>query len=180
MTPTPAISANANANDASGARQIEISRSIFDLDSKTDVSLRKIGTFTPVANMQEFVDRLSNNSERILEIVNEGLEEYSRKQLLSDSASPWLTVNDDGEIALDEAKQPVPFAGTPLPEEKAKSFAATVLNLAKMMFGYPDAKLPKGATKEQQEANRALKSTAKNAAIDMVLSNPAAVEALRK
>lgn len=164
-------------------REIRIDRQIFDLDSKGDVSLRKVGQFLPVANMQEFVERMGNDSAKILEIVNDGLEEFTRKSLVSDPNVPWYELTEEGELKLDgegDSAKPVPFAGTPLPEEKAKSFAASILNLAKALFGYPDAKLPKGASKEDQEKNRALKAEAKAKATDMVLSNPAAVEALKK
>ena len=161
-------------------RTIEINKTRFDLDSKGDVSLRKVGKFKPVADMQEFVARLGNDSAKILQIVNDGLEEYSRREMETDSATPWLVVGEDGEIATDDQKQPVVFSGTVLSEEKAKQFNATVLNMAKMMFGYPDGKLAKNASKEAIEANRKAKQAARDAAQDFLLSNPAAVEALRK
>ena len=165
------------------SKPILIDKDIFDLDTKGDVRLRKVGNFTPVANMQEFVERMGNDSAKILEIVNDGLEEFTRKSLVSDPNVPWYELTEEGELKLDgegDSAKPVPFAGTPLLEEKAKSFAASILNLAKALFGYPDAKLPKGASKEDQEKNRALKAEAKAKATDMILSNPAAVEALKK
>lgn len=173
------MSPETQTSGAPAGREIRIDRQIFDLDSKGDVSLRKVGQFLPVANMQEFVERMGNDSAKILEIVNDGLEEFTRKSLVSDPNVPWYELTEEGELKLD-GEVPVPFAGTPLPEEKAKSFAASILNLAKALFGYPDAKLPKGASKEDQEKNRALKAEAKAKATDMVLSNPAAVEALKK
>lgn len=162
------------------AVEIRIPRTQFDLDSKGEVSLVKIGKFQPVATMEEFVARLGNDSNAILNIVNDGLEEYSRKALLSDSSIPWYKLTEEGDVEVDAEKNPVPFTGTLLTEEKSKQFFATVLNMAKMMFGYPDQKLPKGATKAEQDANRELKNKAKAQAQDLILSNPAAVEALKK
>ena len=166
--------------EPNGVKTIEINRTRFDLDSKGDVSLRKVGQFKPVADMSEFVARLGNDSAKILEIVNDGLENFATKQLAADETAPWYLLGEDGEIVTDENKQPVVFAGTTLSEERAKQFNAMVLLNAKLMFGYPDSKLPKNASKDQVEANRKLKETARQAALDMMLSNPAVVEALKK
>jgi hypothetical protein len=133
-----------------------------------------------ILDMQEFVSRLGNDSSKILEIVNDGLETYATKQLETETSAPWVELTEEDEVKKDEAGNPVTFSGTPLPADKEKSFAATILNMAKSMFGYPDQKLPKGASKAEQDANRKLKADAKQAALDMVLSNPAAVEALKK
>jgi len=146
-------------------------KSVFDLDSKDYASLFKVGTFAPVATMEDFVSRLGNDSALILQVVNEGLEEYAKRQLENSDVS-YSTETEDGKVET--------FTGTPISEEKSAQLSATVLNIAKMMFGFPD--LPRGTkmTAEEQKANREKKSAAKQAAIDFVLSNPAAVEALRK
>lgn len=161
-------------------KEITLTKTGFDLDSKTDVTLMKVAPFTAVGTMQDFVSRLGNDSDLILKVVNDGLEEYERKQLAANDSVAWLTTTEEGEIAKDESGSPIPFSGTLLIGEKAKQFAATVLNIAKMAFGYPDGKLAKGATKEEQEANRVLKAAAKSQAQDMILSNPVTLEALKK
>jgi hypothetical protein len=160
--------------------QIETRKSGLDLDSRSDVTLIKVAPFNPAENMESFVSRLGNDAKLILEICNDGLKEYERNKLLADNSIPWYQLNEEDEIITDENKQPVVFSGTLLIGDKAKQFAATVLNLAKMMFGYPADKLAKGASKAEQDANRLAKQTAKDAATNFVLSNPAAVEALKK
>jgi hypothetical protein len=90
----------------------------------------------------------------------------------SDTLIPWEVEDEEGART--------PFVGTILSADKGKQFAATVLNLAKMMFNYPSDKLPKNASKEEAAVWRNSKANAKQAAQDFVLANPAAVEALKK
>ena len=71
-----------NANQASNIKEIRTRvKSVFDLDSKDYASLFKVGSFTPVGTMEDFVSRLGNDSALILQVVNEGLEEYAKRQL---------------------------------------------------------------------------------------------------
>lgn len=164
--PTPETAA------ADGSRSIEINSRIFDLDSKDEVLVRKVGTHAPVRDMQDFVSRLNNDSKLILELVDEALEAYEKRQLEADPNVPWQEVGEDGTVIG-------PFSGTPIAEEKLEAFQKTVLQFAKLMFGYPDGRLPKTATKSERDAAKAKKTEARDAAISMLLSNPAAVEALK-
>jgi len=167
MTPTTQTASN-------GAKEIRTRvKSVFDLDSKTEVSVVKVGTFTPVTTMQEFVDRLSNDSTKILEIINDGLEEFAKRTLDSSSEVPFQVIPEDGGDLT-------PFTGTALSEEKSVQLTATVLNLAKTLFGYPD--IPRGTKQSPEElkANREKKASAKQQAYDFVLGNPGAVELLKK
>lgn len=144
-----------------GAKPIRVQRSVFDLDSRDDVTLVKSGTFQPVSSMQDFVTRLGNDSEAILAIVNDGLEEYDRKRLAADESVKWQIEDEDsGELAE--------FTGTPISEEKSKQLAANVLQMAKMSFGFA-----KGAGREKNKA-------AKTAAREMLLSLPQVIETLKK
>lgn len=163
---------NPGAQAPNGTKQIKINRSVFDLDSKSEVEVVKSGTFTPVANMQEFVERLGNDSSKILEIVNDGLEEYAKKQLADDSAIAYMVADEEGTL--------VPFEGTLIGEEATKRLQNSVLQIAKMTFGYPE--VPRGTkqTAEQMVATRAKKVEAKNGALEMLLANPAVVESLKK
>lgn len=171
MSPTTAVAVNQTTQITDGSEQIRIAKSIFDLETKKEVEVVKIGQFAPVKTMEEFVARLGNDSSKILEVVNDGLKEFERAALIN-SDSPWLEVTEEGEIGE-------PFSGTPISTNKLDSFNRTVISMAKMMFGYPDGRLPKTATKEEREAARTKKTEARDKAIDMVLSNPAAVEALK-
>jgi hypothetical protein len=156
-TPTPA--------PETGVKALEVSRNIFDLESKDYVQVVKVGSFKPVADMGEFVSRLGNDSAKILEIVNDGLEEFEKKQLAV-SGAPWQVRDDSGALQ--------PFTGTQISEEKAKQLGATVLNMAKMLFGYDEA-----AKVADPEKRIAAKREAKDKALAMILSNPAAVEGLK-
>ena len=151
----------------SGAKEIFKQKTVFDLDSKGDVTVKKVGQFTPVANMQDFVARLGNDAEAILRIVNAGLEDYERERLASDESIPWQVLDDEGKPAGE-------FKGFLLSEEKSKQLNASVLNFAKLSFGYNEASEIKDA-KERSKARQ----TAKDEALAALLT-PAAIEGLKK
>ena len=155
-------------------KPITISKTVFDLDSKDDVSVMKAGTFTPVATMSEFSERMAGDTDQALKIINVALEMYAKEQLESDNSISWKTQKEDGTAGDD-------FSGTLLSPEKSKQLDATVLNLAKTMFGYPDS--PRGGNKnlseEEIKSQRATKSKAKQEALDFILSSPAAIERLK-
>jgi hypothetical protein len=154
-----------------GVKTLEVSKTVFDLDSKEYVNLKKQGPFNPVSTMEEFTTRLANDAKLILEIVNDGLEEYQRKQLATDNSVAWKLVEED-----DEGKETLTdFTGTPISAEKSKSLSATVINLAKTIFGYSKNMVPGNV-----EENRKAKKAAKDQALSMLLSNPAAIEGLKK
>ena len=145
-------------NNMAEAKLEKVSQSVFDLDSKQDVTLFKAGEFTPVENMQEFVSRLANDQKEILSIVNEGLRSHFRDQLKADSSVPWMQENEEGELEA--------FSGTPISEEASKKLQVSVLGMAKVL-GYE-----KSLSREQKKA-------LKEQAQEMILSNPVAVEKLR-
>lgn len=155
----------------SGHKAIEVTKTVFDLDSKGEVTVRKCGDFEPVATMEQFVSRLGNNANAILQIINDGLEKYTENQLLADSNVAWQLVSEDG----DGNETLEPFTGTLLSPDKSKGLQATVINLAKVVFGYAKQMVP-----GDSDANRKAKKAAKDQALAMILSNPAAIEGLRK
>lgn len=149
------------------SKEIRTTKSVFDLDSKSEVTVVKIGQFTPVANMQEFVSRLGNDAAKILTIVNDGLENHERTQLATDESKPWQ-VEDENETTGE--KTLAPFSGTLLSEDRSKQLAVNVLSMAKMLFGYA----------KDMVGGREAKAAAKAKAQEMLLSNPAVIEALKK
>lgn len=167
MTPEMKQTAEVGANKA-----IEVTKSVFDLDSKGDVLVKKVGDFTPVATMEEFVSRMGNNAAAILKIVNDGLEKYTEVQLEADDSIAWQLVEKDDETGLEKL---TPFTGTLLSEEKSKSLDATVIQTAKLFFGYQ-----KNMVAGDVDANRKAKAGAKEQALAFILSNPAAIENLKK
>ena len=138
--------------------QIKVQSNIFDLDSREDVTVVKVGTFEPVENAQQALARIGNDSAKFLEIINSGLKQHAVEQL-RESDTPWSTYDDDGAV--------VPFSGTPISEEKGKQLAANVLNMAKMLFNY------------SKSMDRDAKREAKDKAQEMLLSQPAVIEALK-
>lgn len=147
-------------------KEIRTTKSVFDLDSKSEVTVVKVGQFLPVANMQDFVSRLGNDATKILAIVNDGLESHERNALATNESVAWQVEdeNEAGETVL------APFSGTLLSEEKSKQLSANVLNMAKMLFGYA----------KDMVGGRDAKKAAKAKAQEMLLGNPAVIEALKK
>lgn len=149
-------------------------KNVLDLDSKESVPVVKVGKFVPVKTMEEFVQRLGNDSALILKVVNDGMEEFAKEQLESDANTPFMAFDDEGKLV--PASSNLLIFGT---DEKEKSFGATVLNLAKTLFGYPD--VPRGTklSAEEAQANKAKKDSSKAEAIEMLLSRPDSIERLK-
>lgn len=138
---------------------LECTQSVFDLDTKSDITLYKQGTFTPATNAQEALAAVGNDSETFLKVINAGLRDFVREALSANAELPWQAKDEEGNL--------IPFSGTTISEEKSKQLAANVLNMAKMVFGYA------------KEMGRDEKRVAKDKAQDMLLSNPAVLASLK-
>lgn len=136
-----------------------IQQTVFDLDSKGDVTLFKDVAFSAVSTTQEALARVGNDAKAFLAIINDGLRAYASEQARL-SSDPWYTEDDEGNCS--------PFNGRTLTPEKSKQFGINVLNMAKMLFGYV------------KEAKPEIKRAAKQSATDMLLANPVVIEALSK
>jgi hypothetical protein len=139
------------------SKTIPVQRSVFDLDTMTDVTLFKEVEFTPAMTTEEALKRVGNDAKKFLSIINEGLESETRRSAVNDPSIPWLQENDEGEKSA--------FAGTPA---DSKAVNGLVLNLAKSVFGYT------------KEASPETKKAAKQSAMDMITSNDAIREGLKK
>ena len=151
---------------------LEVEKTILDLDSKGEVTLKKqTAPPTPITSMEDFVSRMGNDAETILKYAGVAYLQFYKDNLESNPGVPWQLVDEDesGNEVL------VPFTGTPIADDKLKQLGATVINLAKMVFGYAKNMVPGNV-----DENRKAKAAAKAKALEMVLSNPAAVEALKK
>lgn len=137
---------------------LQTESNVFDLDSRDYVTVVKRGTFTPATDAKEVMARIGNDSEKFLEIMNSGLKNHE-KQALRESDAPWQVENEDGTLT--------PFTGATISEDKGKQLAANVLNMAKMLFNY------------SKSMSRDEKRVAKDKAQDMLLSQPAVLEALK-
>ena len=138
---------------------LECTQSVFDLDTKSDITLFKQGTFTPATSAKEALEAVGNDSDKFLQIINAGLRDYTREQLSSNDSVAWQAKDEEGNL--------VPFSGTTISEEKSKQLAANVLNMAKMVFQY------------SKEMSRDEKRVAKEKAQEMLLSNPAVLASLK-
>jgi len=151
---------------------LEVEKTILDLDSKGEVTLKKqTAPPAPITSMEDFVSRMGNDAETILKYAGVAYLQFYKDNLESNPDVPWQLVDEDS----DGNEVLVPFTGTPIADDKLKQLGATVINLAKMVFGYAKNMVPGNV-----DENRKAKAAAKAKALEMVLSNPAAVEALKK
>ena len=152
------------------SNSLEVSKSVFDLDSKEMVEIRKVGNFIPVTDVNDFSTRLQNDAKLILEVINSGLKEYQKSQLANDENIKWQLVEEDenGVETLSE------FSGNPVGEKAWKQFKQVVISLAKSLFGYE-----KVMVQGDVKANREAKDKAKKDALAMLIGNPATIEKLK-
>jgi len=99
--------------------KVECQKTFFDLDTFSDVKLKKEFDFEPVQSMEEAQVRLGNDAKRLVKILNEGLTaELRRKEYANPLGWSYL---EDGEMGKS-------FTGT-LADQKVVN--AAILNLAK-------------------------------------------------
>ena len=152
--------------------ELVVRKEVFDLDSKKDQIVVKRGKFTPVSDMQDFLNRLNNDSAAVLAVVNDGLRNHEEKKLESDKSVAWEIVSEDENG--DEIYSPVPESFAPISEARKKDLKASIISFAKLLFGYE-----RTMVKGDDAANAAAKKKAKDDALAMIMSNPAAVEKLK-
>lgn len=131
-------------------KTITVQRTVFDLDTMSDVLLIKEVAFSPVTNAQEALHRLGNDSSKLLAVINEGLEAEARRSAVSDNSIPYVQEDEEGNKT--------PFAGTPA---DSKAVNSLVLTLAKTIFGYS-----KDSSPDQKRAS-------KDKAFEMIKANEA-------
>ncbi len=149
---------------------ISVTKKVFDLETKDYVTLQKDGTTVPVTTMQEFTERLGNRADLILVLANKALAEYAKEQLASDESVKWQLVEEDeeGDEKLSE------YTGTPLSAEKGKMLQKSVIEFAKLLYGYTKNMVP-----GDPKANREAKKSAKEQAMQAIIAAPGAIERLK-
>lgn len=135
----------------------KVNSTVFDVTSKSEVTLSKIFDFVEATSADAALQRIGNDAKAFLAIVNEGLRQHEREQAVNNNSIPWKT--EDGEV----------FTGDVLTEEQTKKLSATVLTLAKTMFGYV------GGTAGTAEGRK----KAKEEAQAFILNAPGALDRLR-
>jgi hypothetical protein len=132
--------------------QFPITRTIFNLDNMEEVTLVKnVPAFVPAQSTADALARLGNDAAKFLQVINDGLAEAERQNVISDSNVPWLEEDEEGKQT--------PFSGTPADGKKVKTL---ILNLAKTVF------LGKNWDKTVPPAE---KKAAKESALAMIQSN---------
>ncbi len=149
-------------------KTITVTQKVFDLDTKEYVELTKVGTLVPVTTMAEFTERLGNRADLILELANKALAVYEEERLAADGSVKWMQPDEDDEEKL------VEFTGNPLSAEKGKTLQASVIQFAKLLFGYSKSMVP-----GDKKANAEAKKAAKEQALAAILSAPGAIERLK-
>ncbi len=127
-------------------KNIPIQKTVFDLDSFSEVTLIKYFDFTPVESVNEALAAVGNDSVKFISIINEGLKAERRRIENADLASfRTFAKDEDGE----ETKEVNgPFNGTIADPKMVNDL---VLTLAKTTFGYE-----KDSTKEEKRTAKDL------------------------
>lgn len=147
-----------------------VTRKIFDLDKFTDIRIVQTVDFTPVTNVDEVLERLTNESDRFIKIVNDGLleeakREARRKPLESGLWHTYTSDSNDNQVINGV------YNGIAADLKKVN---ATVLSLAKTIFGFNGDMSKDQKRKAKADAKAFIQSNEtireglkKNAALDM-------------
>src|SRR6266478_6330705 len=91
---------------ATETKMVPCQKTFFDLDSFSEVTLKKEFSFSPVGTVQEAAARLGNDASRLIKIINDGLISEQRRHEYT-VPTGWKVLSEDGELSADE------FTGTP-------------------------------------------------------------------
>jgi len=138
-------------------------KSFFDLDSFTDLTLVKNWQFTPVKDTTEALARLGNDSSKFLSIINEGLMAEQNRQV-RDSNGDWKQKDDEGNLT------DPPSTFTPVDRD---DYNALVRQLAISVFGYT-------VGRDLDDATKAKNNAAREAAKSMIKSTEVIRDGLKK
>jgi hypothetical protein len=137
--------------------ELIVTKEVFDLDQFNEVKIGKKVAYEPITTIDQALDRMANDQDRLVKIINSGLaEELKREARQSDEG--WHSFDDEGKLNG-------PYDGTVANPKKVNII---VLGLAKSVFGFN-----KDMTKEQ-------KRSAKEMAMQFVKSNETIREGLKK
>lgn len=125
-----------------------VQRTVTNLDDFSDVTLVKVGTFSPVKSYQEAVERLANNHDKLIQVINDGLRAELLRSLRT-APDGWHTLTEDGEMNGE-------FNGTPA---DPKAINQTVLTLAKTVFEYGAVDSPEHRRASKEKAKEFIKNT---------------------
>lgn len=140
-------------------QELKAQRSQLDLESFEDVTLIKVGSFTPVTTTAEALARLANDSAKFIEVINRGLKSEEQQAMVDNSSIPWKIEDEEGNLT--------DYTGATADK---KVVNALVLNLAKSA-AYPPY---------EKDATAEVKRNAKDFAKNMIKTTPMILEGLKK
>lgn len=139
---------------------IPVQDTVFDLDAFDEVTLGKEVTYATVETVDEALELMGNQSEKLLQVINDGLKAEARRVAKNDPTGWHRYIDDDTSKGLNGV-----FAGQPADMSKVNSL---VLTLAKTVFGF------------HKDLSREQKGAAKENAKSMIQNTPAIREGLKK
>lgn len=116
---------NPSNSNGSTSEPIKTQSTLFDLDTMEEVLVLKTVPFTDVTRTEEALERLGNNADRLIAVINRGLRAEIAQDIKRDTNIPWQIENEEGNL--------VDFTGTLV---DAKTVNTLALNMAKSIFGY--------------------------------------------
>lgn len=141
---------------ASTNTKLKVQRTIFDLESMSELTVQKEFDHTPITSVADALHRLGNDNGKLVAILEEGMQAEARRKAGAE-AGGWVVEDEDGNVT--------PFGGT---QADSKKVNALVLTLAKTVFGY------------SKDLDGAGKASAKQSAMDMVKNTKAIRDGLVK
>jgi hypothetical protein len=134
--------------------------SVFNLDTLETVLLKR--EFEPepaVADIEAAKIAVGGDIAKLMAIINAGLVSEQARKLKEDIAG-WMEADDEGKFTI-------PFAGSAASEKVQEMIDGTILQIAKMSFGYQ-----KGIKPTEKQA-------AKKAATDFLISQPILIAGIK-
>lgn len=125
-------------------------KQVFDLDVFDEITIGKPVDFTPITTIDQALDAMGNDQEKLVRIINSGLREEALREARQ-------TPVDDGtwHSFTDEGKLNGPYSGTVANPKKVN---VIVLGLAKSVFGFTKNE---GRDPQTREKNKQAKESAK-------------------
>lgn len=146
-----------NSPTVPAGNKVLVTKEVFDLDQFNEVKIGKEVDYTPLTDLDQILDKLNNDQERMIKIINSGLVEELKREARSDDNN-WHSFDDEGKLNG-------PYEGTVANPKKVN---VIVLGLAKSVFGF------------NKDMNRDQKREAKEQAMAFVKSNETIRNGLKK
>ena len=136
----------------SASETTRTTKSGIDLSSFADVKMFKdVPTVAEVASVNDALARLGNDHAKLLMVIRDGLQAHTIEQARNEPTGWKLFDENDNETETE-------FSGTLVTD--TKDLNQTILNMAKIMFGYDEADAITDVEKKR-EAKRQAKESAK-------------------